>query len=381
MQSLADKVKRRLVTFPRYGYELGVLLALLVLHGWLLRRRWPRAGAARLAAGASFALAACSIVVSPAVWSAAAEGNGQYLRAIALLWSLGAPFFLLGTELAARLPLAHQPLRRCFFRATLAAPAAAAGYGILLGRRDFRVREQRIVIPNLPAALDGLRCVQLTDIHYGPFLSAAELRRVVGLANELPRDFCFLTGDFISRTPEHLEECLRLLSALRTDAPVLGCMGNHESYAACETPLEHAAARLGWRFLRDAKQSFRFADAQLVIAGVDYQWKKHEYLRGAEQLREEGAFNLLLAHNPDVFPRAASLGFDLTIAGHTHGGQVDVELLDQHLNVVRVFTPYTNGLYDLAGKKCFVSAGVGTIGVPLRIGAPPEVASLTLCAS
>ena len=88
---------------------------------------------------------------------------------------------------------------------------------------------------------------------------------------------------------------------------------------------------------------------------------------------------MLLSHNPDVFPVAARKGFPLTISGHTHGGQVRIEILGQDLNVARFFTPYVDGLYRRGDSSIFVSRGIGTIGLPARLGAPPEVALITLC--
>ncbi len=115
------------------------------------------------------------------------------------------------------------------------------------------------------------------------------------------------------------------------------------------------------------------------MAGVDYQEFRKPYLVGAEKLVQPGACNLLLSHNPDVFPVAARQGFDLTVAGHTHGGQVRVEILRQDLNVARFFTPYVDGIYRQGSSAIFVSRGIGTIGLPTRLGSAPEVALITLC--
>ena len=115
------------------------------------------------------------------------------------------------------------------------------------------------------------------------------------------------------------------------------------------------------------------------VAGVDYQRMAEPYLVDAQALVDPKAFNLLLSHNPDVFPVAAEQGYQLTLAGHTHGGQVRVEILRQDLNVARFFTPYVDGLYQHGGSSIFVTRGIGTIGLPARLGAPPEVALLRLC--
>ncbi len=102
------------------------------------------------------------------------------------------------------------------------------------------------------------------------------------------------------------------------------------------------------------------------------------YLTGAERLRLPGLVNILLSHNPDVFPVAAAKGFDFTIAGHTHGGQVDVEILHRHMSVARYYTRFVRGLYRIGPSSMYVSCGLGTIVAPIRLGAPPEVSLLTL---
>jgi predicted MPP superfamily phosphohydrolase len=91
-----------------------------------------------------------------------------------------------------------------------------------------------------------------------------------------------------------------------------------------------------------------------------------------------GAVNVLLSHNPDVFPAAVRQGYNLVIAGHTHGGQVTVEILDQSINAARFFTPYVYGLYRQGNAAAYVTRGIGTIGIPARIGAPPEITLLRL---
>ena len=90
---------------------------------------------------------------------------------------------------------------------------------------------------------------------------------------------------------------------------------------------------------------------------------------------------MLLSHNPDVFPVAAAQGWQVTLAGHTHGGQVNVELLGGQYNVMRFFTPYVYGLYREGTSSIYVSRGLGTVGAPIRLGAPPEVNLIRLCAT
>jgi predicted MPP superfamily phosphohydrolase len=353
-------------------------------------------------------------------------------RGIAMTWAFLSVLIGVALVLSLLLPRVqsrHSPARRSFLRAAqgvfFGVPMMVTGYGVFIQRFRISLREEKIVIPGLPPDLDGLRLVQVTDIHLSPFLSEKELARAVDLANEARGHLMLVTGDLITNEADPLDACLAQLSRLRAEAGVFGCNGNHEIYADIEDYIERAGARFGLRMLRSHAQQLRFGQAKLNLAGVDYQRSNKPYLRGAQRLVEPGSFNVLLSHNPDVFPVAARQGYQLTIAGHTHGGQVRVEILHQDLNIARFFTPYVDGLYRLArqpgGKwakadaeispaelartqlaesqladtqladtqlahtgpedaaAIFVSRGIGTIGLPARIGAPPEVALLHLC--
>ena len=154
---------------------------------------------------------------------------------------------------------------------------------------------------------------------------------------------------------------------------------NVEEFFA-ENYVTEQGRRVGIEFLRHQARQLRFGNALINFAGVDYQKMHSPYLKGAGQLIVPGALNVMLSHNPDVFPVAAAQGYHLTIAGHTHGGQVDVEILHQHIDPARYFTPFIQGLYRRENSSVYVSNGLGTIGVPVRLGAPPEVSVLRLCA-
>lgn len=277
----------------------------------------------------------------------------------------------------------HSSGRRAFLRTAQAAlfcgPAAVVGYGVFIQRFDLRMREQKLVFPDLPKDLDGLRLVQLTDIHLSPFLSERELARAVDMANETRAHIALVTGDLITYANDPLDTCMGQLARLKADAGIFGCMGNHEQYAHVQEYVEREGARLGMQFLRDRAVRLPFGGTDLNLAGVDYQPKSLPYLAGSERLVKPGAFNVLLSHNPDVFPVAAKQGYQMTLAGHTHGGQVRVEILREDLNIARFFTPYVDGLYRQENSAIFVSRGIGTIGLPARLGAPPEVALLQLC--
>ncbi len=298
--------------------------------------------------------------------------------------SLAAVVVLIGRMLRRRLDADVNPARRRVLRfaggAIVASPFAALAWGTLVQRTNFQVREIDMPLPGLPKDLDGLRLLQLSDIHLSPFLSEAELARVIDASRELRPDLAVVTGDLISGPGDPLDACIRQLSRLRADAGIFGCMGNHEHYAQVEDYAAAEAAKVGIEFLRHRTRQLRFGSAVLNLAGVDYQplTAKPDYLRNAQRMIVPGACNVLLSHNPDVFPVAAAQGWNFVLSGHTHGGQVTVEILDQTITPIRFFTPYVYGLFRLGDSAEYVTRGIGTIGIPARLGAPPEISVFKL---
>lgn len=301
--------------------------------------------------------------------------------ALSLFWVLAALILLFWMK-AVR-PAAFDPGRRRMLALSLpaaVAPLGGAGFGIVLARYGLSVAEQDIVIPGLPRDLDGLRIVQLSDIHYGPFFGSAELRRAVDMANETRAHIAVLTGDLITRAGDDLAGCLELLKRLRADAGVYGCHGNHEKYARVAEAASHIALRHGITILQSSRAALQFGSARLNLAGVDYYGTGTRTLPFFAPLVDRSAWNILLQHNPAHFPDAARAGFDLMLAGHTHGGQVNLPVLRENINVTRAFTQYVRGAYELGASRLYVSCGLGTVGVPVRLGAPPEVSLIRLCA-
>ena len=259
-------------------------------------------------------------------------------------------------------------------------PAVALATGIII-RKDFQVKELDLKIPGLPRDLNGLRILQLSDIHMGAYFSASDLRRVVDASNNLRADLGFVTGDLITTISDPLDDCLLELKRLKTASGLWGCMGNHEKYAKISDYATAQGRKQNLFFLRHQAETLKFGNSRINLVGVDHQFKREGYLIGVEQFVKPEEFNLLLSHNPDVFPVAAKQGFQLTLSGHTHGGQINFEVANTNLNIVDLVTPYTKGLYQKPGSSLYVTSGLGTIGVPVRLGAPPEITLLRLCAS
>jgi predicted MPP superfamily phosphohydrolase len=300
--------------------------------------------------------------------------------------------------------------RRRFFQAAGffagAVPFASAAYGFAEERFRFQIREIEIPVANFPPALDGLRIAQLSDIHIGSFMPIAQVRRAVGMANELKSDIIVVTGDFLTARGDPLADCIAELARLRAPLGVWGCNGNHEIYAHAEEESAELFHQHGMKLLRQENAEVRWRGTPFNLIGVDYQHHRNvdrirpPMLKGVERLVRHDVPNILLSHNPNSFPRAAEMGIELSLAGHTHGGQVRVEILDQRWNPARFFTPYVAGAYhrplysssqlsdqevssmpgiqQAATSTVYVNRGLGTIGAPIRLGVPPEISLLTL---
>jgi len=309
------------------------------------------------------------------------------LVAIGNIWGMTAvasvAIYAVYNFFASRGAPAHSPERRRLIQTVgafaAAAPFAVAGYGAIIERTNFQMKEIDLPIPNLHPDLEGLRIGQLSDLHVSPWLSVRDAGRAVDMLNEMKPYLTVVTGDVITQPGDPLDGAIRELGRLRADAGVLGCLGNHERYVQCQGYETREAAKRGIGILRNESRVIRRGNGVLNVAGVDFQTLRDgEYLPDAEKLVVPGVANLLLSHNPDVFPVAVRKGYDAVMSGHTHGGQVTVEILNQTLNMARFVTPYVAGLYRLEGRSCYVTAGIGTIALPVRIGAPPEITVVRL---
>ena len=314
--------------------------------------------------------------------------------------------------------LISNPSRRYFFKTATAlagaGPFLTAVYGFAAERLDYKVREVDILLPNLPTGLVGMKLVQISDIHLSSYMSRSQVRRAVDMANELNADIAVATGDFITRAGDPVAECIEEVRRLRAPLGVWGCNGNHEIYARAEDTTQFLFAQNGMRLLRHENAEIQFNGASFNLIGVDYQrertpgGRRVQLLQGVERLVRRDVPNILLSHNPNSFNRAAELGIELSLAGHTHGGQIQVEILDHRLSPARFITDYVAGLYrrpmfapapneraslgsvyepdhgslfsnrTSAMASIYVNRGLGTVGAPVRLGVPPEITLLTL---
>jgi predicted MPP superfamily phosphohydrolase len=348
---------------------------------------------------------------------------GPWGRAGARLWLIASCLAFLAVSVVeglawlsqaamAALPVTQQariePARRLLFRAAVwlagSLPFLAAVYGTTAGRRWYRLVPVDVPLAHLPPSLEGLRIVHVSDLHSGPFMPRRAVRRAVDMINAVQPDLAVLTGDLISNAQDPLEDCIAELSRLRAPLGIWGCHGNHEQWSNLETKAQALFTRYGMHLLRQECVELSWHGERFNLIGVDDQ-REHArpgepstLLRGVKRLVRPDIPNILLSHNPNTFPQAAALGIELSLAGHTHGGQIRVAFGRRQWSPARFITPFVAGLYRLpfgpeeppTGDRVprprpsaclYVNRGLGTYVLPLRLGVPPEITVLTLRAA
>ncbi len=272
--------------------------------------------------------------------------------------------------------------RELLTRASAGLVVAGAGGASLAGWRaagELTLPEVPVRLARLPRALDGLRVVQLSDLHLGLLLDGRFLRDVVEKANAQRPDLVVITGDLVDGTVATLGPELAALSGLRSRFGTFFITGNHEYYSGADAWVAWLRAR-GVRVLLNERAEVGDGGGLLDVAGVT-DWRGGHGLPGhAPDLsralagRDTDRELLLLAHQPKHVDEAAAHGVGLQLSGHTHGGQ-----MWPFGSLVHLVQPYVSGLHRHGARtQIYVSRGTGFWGPPMRLAAPAEITSLIL---
>lgn len=255
---------------------------------------------------------------------------------------------------------------------------AAETFWIGLGR--LVVNEVELAPPRWPRALDGLKIALLSDLHTGsPRNGPANLARIVDRTNEVQPDLVLLAGDFvihdvIGGTFVEPDAIARELARLRAPLGVFAVLGNHDWWFSAPRVREALEAN-GITVIDDRAASLTWHGASFYVAGISDFWEGPHDVLGALAPIPQDATVIALTHNPDFLPEIPTR-VSLTLAGHTHGGQVDLPLLGRL--VVPSRRVYAIGHVVEDGKHLFVTPGIGTSILPVRFRVPPEISVLTL---
>jgi predicted MPP superfamily phosphohydrolase len=326
---------------------------------------------------AALALAGSSIFARPVAEMRFGPRAGALLGWPAHLW-LGCCFYLLialgiGDAVSSLLHADGVQAARTQALSACGAVSLIALLGtrsVLAGPRLVRVEH---AITGWPAALDGYRIVQLSDVHVGAILRRPFIEQLVARSNALEPDVIAITGDLVDGELKHYGGDLEPLRALRARDGAFFVTGNHDHYSGGERWAGHVAG-LGVRVLRNAGLRIERDGAGFELAGVDdYSAGRLDGGHGHDLERAlagwDGASPLvLLAHDPRSFAEAQARGVHLQLSGHTHGGQ-----MWPFAWLVRLQTPHVAGVYERGRSRLYVSRGTGFWGPPMRVLAKAEL--------
>jgi predicted MPP superfamily phosphohydrolase len=262
-----------------------------------------------------------------------------------------------------------------------AAVAVLALAFVALGMRGWRggpvLAPVEIFLPRWPAALDGFRIVQISDIHIGPLLDRRFAAELTERVNALDPDLVAVTGDLVDGSVSKLRDEVEPFGGLRARHGVFFVTGNHDHYSGADG-WSARMQELGMRVLRNERVTVQCEGGAFELAGVDDHRSGYETFGGEDLDKALAGLSgelpvVLLAHDPSTFKKACRMGIDLQLSGHTHGGQIwPFEYF------VRLAIPFVAGLYQRGDAQVYVSRGTGFWGPPMRLGAPAEITEIRI---
>jgi predicted MPP superfamily phosphohydrolase len=275
--------------------------------------------------------------------------------------------------------------RRTFISSGFAASAGLALYSNEIGRHELEITHRTFPIRNLPAAFDGFRIVQFSDIHLAEYTEDFFLEEVIDRVNALNADLLLVTGDFISRGPLSMAvtysaaaRCAARLSRL-TCPERYGILGNHDAIVGGRIIRDHLENN-GLPVLVNEFVRVERGGAHIILSGLDdYSFGDPNPALGVPE--KPDAPVILMVHEPDYVMRLADHRrgplVDLVLSGHTHGGQVRIPGF-RPLALPPFGKLFPEGHYLIGDMQLYVNRGIGTVGVPFRFNCPPEITVLTL---
>ncbi len=271
--------------------------------------------------------------------------------------------------------------RRFLARATYAyagTGTALSAYGIWNAYRVPQITRRTLAFPDLPPGLDGLKLLHLSDLHAGIHLGEDMMQEIVAQVNALRPDLIVQTGDMIDISRSYIPPYVRAFRELSAPFGVVTVLGNHDRYTG-EREVIRGCRDAGQVFVQNSCHIIERHGATLALLGIDdpHSWKVDDPQPAdvdaalAAAPPAPNAFRVLLAHRPGAWDTAVPRGIPLTLAGHIHGGQFYLPFIGWSPG--SLITKYVMGHFQRGNSQLYVSRGIGVVGVPIRVFAPPEI--------
>jgi predicted MPP superfamily phosphohydrolase len=277
-------------------------------------------------------------------------------------------------------------------------PAFLLTYGMVRNPFRFQLRSQSIPIENLPIELDGLKIVQISDLHSGTFSSSDVFEEAIKLVNGQNPDVVVFTGDLVNSVATEADAFIEAFSRIKSRLGTFSILGNHDygDYVQWSSEREKKEnfdellkqhERLGWTLLRDESRQIEIKGCKINFLGVNNisalsNFPKYGDLEKTWSNAEEADINILLSHDPTHWNMEVTKSFpdiQLTLSGHTHGFQFGIEIpgFVKWSPSQWVYNQWA-GLYKTKNQYLYVNRGLGCLGYPGRVGILPEVTSIKL---
>ena len=265
------------------------------------------------------------------------------------------------------------------------------------GAFNYKIHAVKIVLPNLPSAFNGLKIVQISDIHSGSFISTTHLEEAINMINRQNADVIFFTGDLVNNLATETELLMEVLNKIEAPMGVFSILGNHDygDYVQWDSreakkknlnDIKNIHAQLGWKLLMNEHVPLKKDDSEIVIIGVEnwganLNFPKYGDLKKAHTGTEKYPVKLLLSHDPSHWNfqvKEEYKDIDVTFSGHTHGFQFGIEIPGFKWSPAEYVYKQWAGLYQHDDQYIYVNRGLGFIGYPGRVGILPEITVLEL---
>ena len=268
------------------------------------------------------------------------------------------------------MPVTRRAALKTFAAGVIGGGAGLVAHGYAYERLAIHVTESDFIVPGLAPEHAGLRVGFITDLHHSDYLSADDVARAADLVIARRPDLIVLGGDYVTRrNRRYMHPCSEALGHLTAAHGVFAILGNHDD----DRHMPAALSDRGFSVLKDARTTIQVHGQPLTLVGIRF-WTR-QIAQLAALLKGSSASTILLAHDPRRLVEAAALAVPAVLSGHTHGGQLVLPGIGP-LGGRRF--PVIAGLGERDGSRIFVSRGIGTVFVPIRVNCPPEVAILTL---
>lgn len=268
---------------------------------------------------------------------------------------------------------------------------AGATYG-MLKHDSYEIDHKNITIENLPPELRGTTITLLSDIHAGQYMNEKEMREYADVINSLESDIVCIPGDFVNFESKDVHMLTAAFRDIKAKHGIYGSLGNHDFFQDADYVAKAINNESPIQVLRNEHRVINIKGKELYMLGIDdtqssgakmqevlkYYGAMDEYLMNNDP-KFKNSPKILLCHKPYGFDTLATKEIDLVLSGHTHGGQVvPIKFGTFNLSFAATVSKYIEGIYKIGKSNMYVSRGIGSVGLPIRINCPPEITKITL---